>query len=81
MPTHYHRRVPSFGNLRISGYLLLPVAYRSLSRPSSAPSAKASTYCPFLLDLSAFAHLALMGLSVNWLSWFFSVEIVLLSFF
>ena len=35
--------VPSFGNLRITDYLHLPVAYRSLSRPSSAPSAKAST--------------------------------------
>ena len=35
------RRVSPFGNPRIDGYLLLPVAYRSLSRPSSAPSAKA----------------------------------------
>ena len=34
-------RVTPFGNLRINGYLLLPVAYRSLSRPSSAPDAKA----------------------------------------
>ena len=33
--------VAPFGNLRIKGYLLLPVAYRSLSRPSSAPDAKA----------------------------------------
>ena len=29
--------VPSFGYLRISEYLLLPAAFRSLSRPSSAP--------------------------------------------
>ena len=35
------RRVSPFGNPRINGYLLLPVAYRSLSRPSSAPDAKA----------------------------------------
>ena len=28
-------RVPPFGNLGINGYLLLPQAYRSLSRPSS----------------------------------------------
>ena len=35
------RRVPPFGNLRVKGYLLLTVAYRSLSRPSSAPDAKA----------------------------------------
>ena len=34
-------RVAPFGNPRINGYLLLPVAYRSLSRPSSALSAKA----------------------------------------
>ena len=33
--------VSPFGNLRIDGYLLLPEAYRSLSRPSSAPDAKA----------------------------------------
>ena len=33
--------VSPFGNLRINGYLLLPEAYRSLSRPSSAPDAKA----------------------------------------
>ena len=35
--------VSPFGNLRITGYLRLPVAYRSLSRPSSASSAKAFT--------------------------------------
>ena len=29
------------------GYLLLTAAYRSLSRPSSAPSAKASALCSF----------------------------------
>ena len=34
-------RVSPFRNLRINGYVLLPVAYRSLSRPSSAPDAKA----------------------------------------
>ena len=34
-------RVAPFGNPRINGYLLLPEAYRSLSRPSSAPDAKA----------------------------------------
>ena len=33
--------VSPFGNLRITGYLLLPEAYRSLSRPSSGPDAKA----------------------------------------
>ena len=34
-------RVSPFGYPRIKGYLLLPVAFRSLSRPSSAPDAKA----------------------------------------
>ena len=34
-------RVPTFGNLRIIAHLQLPEAYRSLSRPSSAPDAKA----------------------------------------
>ena len=35
------RCVATFGNLRITAYLQLPEAYRSLSRPSSAPDAKA----------------------------------------
>ena len=35
--------VPTFGYLRIKAYLRLPVAFRSLSRPSSAHSAKASS--------------------------------------
>ena len=43
--------VSPFGNPRINGYLLLPVAYRSLSRPSSAPDAKAFPLRSFLLDL------------------------------
>ena len=33
--------VSPFGNLRINTHLQFPAAYRSLSRPSSAPSAKA----------------------------------------
>lgn len=35
--------VPPFGNPWIIAYLQLPKAYRRLSRPSSAPSAKAFT--------------------------------------
>ena len=35
------RWVSPFGNLRIVAHLQLPEAYRSLSRPSSAPDAKA----------------------------------------
>ena len=34
-------RVAPFGNPRIFAYVQLPAAYRSLSRPSSAPDAKA----------------------------------------
>ena len=37
------RRVSPFRYLRINGYLHLPAAFRSLSRLSSAPSAKASS--------------------------------------
>ena len=44
-------RVAPFGCPRISGYLLLPAAFRSLSRPSSAPSAKASALRSCSLDL------------------------------
>ena len=44
-------RVAPFGNPRIYGYLLLPEAYRSLSRPSSAPDAKAFPLRSFQLDL------------------------------
>ena len=44
--------VAPFGNLRINGYLHLPTAYRSLSRPSSPQRAKASSVRPFLLSLA-----------------------------
>ena len=44
-------RVSPFRNLRVNGYLLLTVAYRSLSRLSSALSAKASTLRSYSLDL------------------------------
>ena len=40
--------VSPFRNLRINGYLLLPEAFRSLSRLSSALSAKASTLRSFM---------------------------------
>ena len=46
------RRVSPFRNLRVSGYLPLAAAYRSLSRLSSALSAKASALCPYQLDHS-----------------------------
>ena len=40
------RRVTPFGGPRIDGYVLLPEAFRSLSRPSSSYSSKA-----FAMDL------------------------------
>ena len=43
--------VPTFGNLRIEAYMQLPAAYRSLSRPSSAPNAKAFSICSCSLEL------------------------------
>ena len=46
----YPYRVPPFGNLRFLAYLPLPEAYRCSSRPSSAPSAKAFTVRPYLLN-------------------------------
>ena len=42
--------VAPFGNPCLCGYLPLGTAYRSLSRPSSPPRAKASFMCPFLLS-------------------------------
>ena len=55
---HSARRVVPFGNRRITGYLLLPDAYRSLSRPSSPPRAKASAMRPFLLSCSCTSSIA-----------------------
>ena len=46
------RRVAPFGNPRINGYLPLRAAYRSLSRPSSPPRAKASFMRPSLLSFN-----------------------------
>ena len=43
--------VSTFRNPRIEAYLQLPVAYRSLSRLSSAPDAKAFTLCSCSLEL------------------------------
>ena len=47
---NYHHQVTPFGNLRIKAFVPLPEAYRSLSRPSSPVSTKASTVCPKKLD-------------------------------
>jgi hypothetical protein len=44
-----NRWVSPFGNLRIKGYSRLPEAYRSVLRPSSPSSAKASTKRPYFV--------------------------------
>ena len=44
-------RVSPFRDPRLVGHLHLPEAYRSLSRLSSAPSAKASALRPFCLTV------------------------------
>ena len=44
----FQHRVSPFGHSGIKGYLHLLRTYRSLSRPSSPPRAKASTVCPSL---------------------------------
>ena len=46
--------VSPFRHLRVKGYVLLSAAFRSLSRLSSALSAKASALCPSLLNLISF---------------------------
>ena len=46
-----HGGVTPFGNPRIIACWPLPEAFRRLLRPSSAPSAKASTVCPYSLVL------------------------------
>ena len=47
MTGRYTRRIAPFRHPRIKAYLRLPVAFRSLSRLSSAPSAKAFALRPF----------------------------------
>ena len=53
MTAHYRSRVPPFGYSGIKAYLQLPRTFRSLSRPSSAISALASTLRSFSLDLAS----------------------------
>ena len=72
--------VSPFRDLRINGYLLLPEAYRSLSRLSSALSAKASTLRSYMLDHNQnciFIHSSrtdsVLCSLVAGISWFFLV--------
>ena len=54
-------RVSPFGYPRIIAYLQLPEAFRSLSRPSSAPDAKAFPLRSFQLDHAFLAVLAIIS--------------------
>ena len=62
---YYSIRVFPFGDLRVNACLQLVVAFRSLPRPSSALSAKASTVCPYSLDLFCTCHISMTGPSTN----------------
>ena len=62
-------RVSPFRNLRVIGYLLLAAAYRSLSRLSSALSAKASTLRSYSLDL-LLLYIPVQVRFLNEFSWF-----------
>ena len=57
-------RVSPFGNPRIKACLQLPEAYRSLPRPSSPSSAKASPVCPYELDRNWVLFLVLIESAV-----------------
>ena len=50
-------RVSPFGNLRVKAYFQLTAAYRRLSRPSSAFSAKAFTLRSFSLEQLSYSPL------------------------
>ena len=50
-PRFFIAGVSPFGHPRIYAYLQLPAAFRSLSRPSSAPNAKAFSVCSSSLEL------------------------------
>ena len=62
--------VSTFGNPRINAYLQLPAAYRSLSRPSSAPDAKAFTLRSCSLELLLYRSFDLYSLVLFELSEF-----------
>ena len=72
------RCVSTFGNLRIEAYLQLPAAYRSLSRPSSAPNAKAFSICSSSLELPYVS--SPIGLNITVLS-SLSLELLCVSYF
>ena len=73
-------RVAPFGHLWINARLQLPIAFRSLPRPSSSLRAKASTIRPYLLPILIYFS-ALLSRDNNTTSLFLSLLVSLLSFF
>ena len=70
-------RVAPFGYPRIYDYLHLPVAFRSLSRPSSPPIAKASTSRPcFLLYFFLVTLVVIPSLSL----WYLPLYLLIYSY-
>ena len=76
--------VSTFGYLRLNAYLQLPAAFRSLSRPSSAPDAKAFALCSYSLELSfsrsldrlvLFVILNCLSFIKHFLGYFFSLQL------
>ena len=81
-PWFFTMGVSPFGNLRIEAYLQLPAAYRSLSRPSSAPDAKAFPLCSYSLELSIdlTVYLAVLLNCLSFINKFFGIHIAVKGF-
>ena len=66
--------VSPFGNLWVKAYLQLTTAYRSLSRPSSAPDAKAFTLRSCSLELLVYCSYTLVLFELSEFLWTFFVQ-------
>ena len=58
-------RVPSFGYLWVNGYLLLTIAFRSLSRPSSVLGAQVSSLRSLQLNLILLKNFVLLHFALK----------------
>ena len=74
MTAHNRSRIAPFGYLRVNGYLHLSAAFRSLSRPSSADIAKASTVCSYYLSLCKIHTLTFLAFKIVFVSVLFRVS-------
>ena len=73
-------RVSPFRNHWVAGYLLLASAYRSLSRLSSALSAKASTLRSYSLNLLRYLYHFTLCIALQVRVFWFSDQLLLISF-